>query len=111
MQKIDQLVQEIIDRATKLGISMQGLARLSGLHKNTLRGIRKKGWSPTTTTIKQLQDTIERLESYSKEELVSYAIKEQVHPPKFAGIRRTKPKTAKPKKTSKSTEQCASTTA
>jgi hypothetical protein len=107
MQKIEELVQEVVDRAKKLGISTQGLSRLAGLHKNTLKGYKKPGWSPTTLTLKQLQDTIMDLETLSPENLLTRVDDAGIHPPK--GLRKALSKknpstTRKPKNTS----ECAS---
>lgn len=82
MQNIEELIDELIKRAKQLDLPIQGLSRLAGLSKNTLKNYKKPNWSPTIETIKKLQDIVRDLESLTPEQLIARIDGENINAPK-----------------------------
>lgn len=53
-------MRQIRDYASKEGIRPSTLARISGLHKNTLRGIFRPRWSPRAETLERIAKALNK---------------------------------------------------
>lgn len=62
MDNIKKTIKKIRHFMTSRDIAPSRMAVMSGLHKNTLRGVHTDEWSPRLDTIIKLQQTIKKEE-------------------------------------------------
>ena len=63
---IDDLLDSLVVRASRLGLSKRELARRAKLHFNTLANFSRKNWSPAISVLRRIEKALQEAESGTK---------------------------------------------